>query len=77
MLSRERDAIAVVNTDRELARKIGRLLAKAQRGSECHVDAAVVATALIKGGGTVVTGDQKDLTAIASGSTISVVAINQ
>ncbi len=77
MLSRERNGISIVSTDRELARMIGRLLSKAGRGSECHVDAAVVATALIKGGGTVITGDEKDLTAIASGSTISVVTINQ
>lgn len=58
--------IAVVATDRSLARTIGNLLARAQMGSEHHVDATAVAVALAAGGGLVVTGDLADLQRIAA-----------
>jgi len=60
--------IAVAPTDRSLARRIGHLLAAAARGSEHHVDAAVVAVCASAGGGVVLTGDSGDLAALAGGS---------
>ena len=57
--------IDVVDTTCQLARRIGNLLARAGRGSEDHVDAAVVATALALGGGVIATGDPDDLAALA------------
>lgn len=59
--------ISVIVTDRELARQVGHLLARARRGSRDHVDATVVATALAGGGGVIATTDSDDLTALASG----------
>jgi len=66
-LARE-GGIAVIPTDRSLARQIGHLLAAASRGSEHHVDAAVVAVCAAAGGGVVVTGDPSDLSRLAGGS---------
>lgn len=53
--------IEVADTTRRLARTIGNLLARADRGSCDHVDAAVVAAALAAGGGVIATGDADDL----------------
>ena len=64
-LARE-GGIAVAPTDRSLARRIGHLLASAARGSEQHVDAAVVAVCAAAGGGMVLTGDPTDLTDLAA-----------
>jgi predicted nucleic acid-binding protein len=66
-LSRE-GGIAIVPTDRALARRIGHLLTRAARGSEHHVDAAVVAVCAAAGGGVVVTADQADLSHLAGDS---------
>jgi len=66
-LSRE-GGVAVVPTDRGLARRIGHLLAAAGRGSERHVDASVVAVCAAAGGGVVLTGDEHDLAHLSGGS---------
>ncbi len=58
--------IDVVDTTRALARRIGSLLARAGMGSEHHVDATVVATALGAGGGLILTSDVDDLTVLAA-----------
>ncbi len=64
-LSRQ-GGIGVVPTDRPLARRIGHLLASAGRGSEHHVDATIVAScAMPGGGGLVLSGDVSDLGALA------------
>lgn len=60
--------IAVAPTDRPMARRIGHLLAAARRGSEHHVDAAVIAVCAAVGGGVVLTGDPRDLTTLAGRS---------
>ena len=60
--------IDVVDTTRDLARRIGNLLARAGKGSENHVDATVVATAIAAGGGVILTSDVDDLTALAAGA---------
>lgn len=59
--------ITVADTTRPLARQIGHLLAAAKLGSEHHVDAAVVATALNAGGGLILTGDPDELGSLAAG----------
>lgn len=66
-LARE-GGIAVAPTDRSLARRIGHLLAKASRGSENHVDAAVVAVCAAAGGGVVLTADPGDLSDLSGGN---------
>lgn len=66
-LARE-GGIAVAPTDRSLARRVGHLLAAARRGSECHVDAAVVAVCAAAGGGVVLSADPGDLSHLAGGS---------
>lgn len=66
-LARE-GGIAVAPTDRALARRMGHLLAAAGRGSEHHVDAAVVAVCAAAGGGVVLTGDPGDLSALSGGA---------
>ncbi len=71
-LARE-GGIAVAPTDRSLARRIGHLLAAAARGSEHHVDAAVVAVCVAAGGGVVLTGDADDLSHLSGGSPAIVV----
>lgn len=63
-LSRE-GGIGVVPTDRPLARRVGHLLSAAGRGSEHHVDATVVASAAMAGGGLILSGDVGDLEALA------------
>lgn len=70
-LARE-GGIAVTPTDRSLARSIGHILTAAGRGSEDHVDAAVVAVCAAAGGGVILTGDPDDLSEL-SGRNPSVV----
>lgn len=65
-LGRE-SGIVVVATTQQLARRIGHLLSRAGRGSEGHVDATVVATAVAGGGGVIATGDPRDIAALAVG----------
>lgn len=60
-------AIEVADTTRGLARSIGNLLARADRGSADHVDASVVATAARVGGGLILTSDPDDITHLAHG----------
>jgi len=67
LLSRYKDTIKIVDTDRELARFVGNLLARHGRGSQDHVDATVVATAARLGGGVILTSDQGDVAALADG----------
>jgi len=64
-LSRNR-GIEVIDTDRSLARHVGHILAAAKAGSELHVDACVVATAITAGGGVILTSDPKDLSRLAA-----------
>ena len=59
-------ALVIVDTDRDLAREIGHLLARADRGSEDHVDATVVAVAARSGQAVIATGDVDDLSALAA-----------
>jgi hypothetical protein len=66
-LARE-GGISIAPTDRSLARRIGHLLAAAQRGSQHHVDAAVVAVCAATGGGVVRSADVKDIWALAGKS---------
>ena len=66
-LARE-GGISIVPTDRSLARRIGHLLAAVHRGSQHHVDAAVVAVCAAAGGGVVLTADVKDISALAGTS---------
>jgi hypothetical protein len=65
-LSRHR-SIQIVDTTQALARRVGHLLARAGRGSADHVDATVVATAVLGGGGLIITSDPDDLGALADG----------
>jgi len=67
LLSRHQGVLKIVNTDRDLARSIGNLLAHHGRGTEDHVDAAVVATAARCGGGIILTSDKGDVTDLADG----------
>ena len=60
-------SIGVVNTDRSLARTVGNLLGRYRLGSEHHVDATVVATALAAGGGLILTSDPGDLERLSDG----------
>ena len=66
-LSRQKAWVKVVDTDRDLARVVGNLLARHHRGSADHVDATVVATASRLGGGTILTSDSGDIEVLASG----------
>ena len=71
-LSRQ-GGIGVIDTDRSLARRVGHILAAAGHGSEHHVDATVVATCLLAGGGLILTADVGDLEALTpSGTGITV-----
>lgn len=71
-----RGGIGVVPTDRPLARRVGHLLASADRGSEHHVDATVVATCATAGGGVILTADAADLTALTpAGSAVTVTGL--
>ncbi len=63
MTGREADPISR-DTDKHLAREVGRVLAAAGRGSDYIVDAHVVAVAA-QSGGLVLTGDPDDITSLA------------
>ena len=65
--------IAVVATDRPLARRIGKILAEAGRGAEDHADASVVAVCAAAGGGLILTGDPRKVTELAGGGPAIVV----
>jgi predicted nucleic acid-binding protein len=65
-LAREFASLSTRDTDRELARLVGGVLAAAGADSGLIVDAHVVATAVEAGGGVVVTGDEPDLTRLAA-----------
>ena len=75
LLARE-PGFGIADTDRQLARIIGRLLAQAGRGSADHVDATVVAVAARHGTSVVVTGDTGDIAAIAPGTSVTVISVN-
>jgi predicted nucleic acid-binding protein len=64
-LARERASLTARDTDRNLARIVGGVLAGASAGSAMIVDAHVVALAVDAGGGVVVTGDPDDLQRLA------------
>lgn len=59
--------IEVVDPTRALVRRVGNLLARSGRGSEDHVDATVVAVAVMAGGGVIATGDRDHIAALARG----------
>ncbi|MBA3743834.1 PIN domain-containing protein [Sporichthya sp.] len=65
-LSRESPSLDTRDTDRDLARLVGGVLAAAGADSTLIVDAHVVAAAGESGGGVVVTGDEADLTRLAA-----------
>ena len=58
-----REAIDISDTDKRLAREVGRILVAAGRGSDHIVDAHVVAVAA-RTGGVVLTGDPDDMVAL-------------
>jgi len=65
MLAREGIGLLLRDTDRQLARLVGSLLAEAGAGSALIADAHVVAVAVEAGGGVVLTGDPRDLSRLA------------
>lgn len=65
LMSRE-VGVLLRDTDRALARLVGGLLDAARAGSEHIVDAHVVAVAVERGGGTLLTGDRGDLERLAA-----------
>jgi predicted nucleic acid-binding protein len=75
LLARE-PGFAVADTDRHLARTVGRLLSQAGRGSADHVDATVVAVAAERGRSVIITSDGDDIEAIAAGTQVTVVTLN-
>ncbi len=64
-LSRE-TGVWARDTDRQLARLVGGVLAGAGAGSDHLADAHVVAVAVEMGGGLVLTGDERDLQRLAA-----------
>jgi hypothetical protein len=66
LLAREQEEIFLRDTDRQLARLVGSILAEASLSSEQMADAHVVAVALEDGGGVVLTGDEEDLKRLAA-----------
>ncbi len=65
--------IAVIPTDRALARRIGKILADAGRATEDHADGSVVAVCAAAGGGLILTGDPRKVTDLCGGSSSIVV----
>ncbi|MGQ0624443.1 MAG: type II toxin-antitoxin system VapC family toxin [Sporichthyaceae bacterium] len=61
----ERPAIRRQDTDLAMARQVGAVLHPAGAGSEQIVDAHVVATCVLAGGGLVLTSDPDDIAALA------------
>ncbi len=64
--------IAVIPTDRPLARRIGKILADAGRATEDHADGSLVAVCAAAGGGLILTGDPRKVTELC-GRTPSIV----
>jgi len=64
-LAREWASLATRDTDRDLARIVGGVLAGASARSNMIVDAHVVAVVVESGGGVVLTGDPDDLLRLA------------
>ena len=60
--------IEIVDTTRALARMIGNLLSRAKVGSEHHVDASVVASAIMAGTGVILTSDPSDIGMLSGGN---------
>lgn len=65
--SRHKEFVKTVDTDRDLARVVGNLLARHHRGTADHVDATVVASAYRLGGGVILTSDADDIEVLAGG----------
>ncbi|MGH3870355.1 MAG: hypothetical protein ACRDSR_02370 [Pseudonocardiaceae bacterium] len=65
-LARERASLDTRDTDRDLARIVGGVLAAARAGSEMIVNAHVVALAVEAGGGVLVSGDEGDLSRLSA-----------
>jgi len=57
--------IAVIDTDRTLARLIGKVLADAGRTTDDHAEASVVAACAAAGGGLIITGDARTVTELS------------
>ncbi len=66
LLAREQEEIFLRDTDRQLARLVGAILAEASLSSGQIADAHVVAVAVEDGGGIVLTGDEEDLQRLAA-----------
>lgn len=62
----QRPAVAVVDLDLDLAKQVGAILYAAQAGSADLVDASVVAVAVGRGGGLVITADLADIGRLAA-----------
>jgi predicted nucleic acid-binding protein len=62
----ERPALRLVDTDFDLARRVGAILDATASGSERIVDAHVVAVCIPAGGGLVVTSDPDDIAELAA-----------
>jgi predicted nucleic acid-binding protein len=62
----ERPALRLVDTDFDLARRVGTILAATGSGSDRVVDAHVVAVCVPPGGGLVVTSDPDDIMVLAT-----------
>jgi predicted nucleic acid-binding protein len=62
----DRPPLRLVDTDFDLARRVGTILAASGRGSDAIVDAHVVAVCVPPGGGLVVTSDPDDIVALAA-----------
>jgi predicted nucleic acid-binding protein len=62
----ERPPLRLIDTDFDLARRVGAILAASRRGSECVVDAHVVAVCVPSGGALVVTEDADDIVHLAA-----------
>ncbi len=58
--------VRVAETDRALARRVGRVLSHARLGSEFIVDAHLVALGVERGAALILTGDSKDITKLAA-----------
>lgn len=61
----ERPVLRLVDTDFDLARRVGAILTATGSGSDRMVDAHVVAVCVPAGGGLVVTSDPDDITELA------------
>lgn len=62
----QRPAVAVVDLDLDLAKQLGAILHATSSGNADLVDASVVAAAVSRGGGLVVTADPDDIARLAA-----------